>query len=281
MSNLRMCSHCRAFVNPSEKACPYCGNPMNARPRPVGGSNERVAGFVVSSRMVSTSLMFVNFLFFMICLVLSTRLGMGLMDTIMGFPGQLLDVLGSKNAFRIYGQGEWWRLVAAGMLHNGLLHFGMNTWVLYDVGPLVEEYYGSYRTVLIYVLGSTAGFAASLLWAPNAYSVGASAGVCALIGAMIAYGYKYRSSAVAAIRGHFIRWVVYMVVIGLMIPVIDNAAHIGGLAGGFAVAWIVGGKALIGDWRESLTKAAFYATMAVVAYTVFRMVQNLLIVLNQ
>jgi rhomboid protease GluP len=254
---------------------------MNARPRPIGGSDERVVGFVAGSRVVSTALMFVNFLFFMICLMVSLRVGVGFLDAVMSFPGSLLDVLGSKSGFRIFQQGDWWRLVSAGMLHGGLLHFGMNTWVLYDVGPLVEEFYGRYRMLLIYVLGSVAGFAASLLWSPNVASVGASAGICALIGAMIAYGYQYRSSAIAAIQGHFIRWVAYMIIIGLIVPMIDNAAHIGGLAGGFAVAWILGGRALIGDWRESLTKGAFYATLAVVLYTIFRMIQNLLIALNQ
>lgn len=274
MPNLRMCSHCRAFVDPKERNCPYCGNPMNARPQRIdGGSDEKVAGFVLSSRLVSTSLMLVNFGFFLLCIVLSERMGAGL--SIMGFPGAVLDLLGAKSGQRILGQAEWWRLISAGVLHGGLIHIAFNTWVLMDVGPLVEEFYGSYRMVLIYVLGSATGFLASLWWKPLALSVGASAGIFALIGAMIAYGYRYRTPLAGAIRGHFVRWAIYMVVIGLIIPLIDNAAHIGGLAGGFAIAWLAGTKPLIDDWRETLVKSGFYLTCALVAYTLFQVFQQL------
>lgn len=270
MPNLRMCSHCRAFVEPKEKNCPYCGNPMNARPQRIdGGSDERVAGFVLSSRLVSTSLMLLNFGFFILCIVLSERMGAGL--SIMGFPGGVLELLGAKSGPRIFGHGEWWRLIAAGLLHGGLLHIAMNSWVLFDVGPLVEEFYGPYRMVLIYVLGSTAGFAASLFWSPFSLSIGASAGICALIGAMIAYGYRYKTAIGSAIRGHFIRWAIYLIIIGLFIPIIDNAAHIGGMAGGFVIAWFTGARSLFNDTRERMVKAAFSVTCVLVAYTLLQM----------
>ncbi len=269
MPNLRMCSHCRAFVDPKEKNCPYCGNPMDARPKRLdGGSDERVAGFVLSSRLVSSSLMLVNFGFFVLCMVLAARLGAGM--SLFSFPGEVLDLLGAKNGGRILMQGEWWRLVAAGMLHGGIIHIGFNTWVLMDVGPMVEEFYGGYRTLLIYVIGSIAGFLASLWWKPLVPSVGASAGIFALIGAMIAYGYRYKTPLGGAIRTHFIRWAIYMVLIGLIVPLIDNAAHLGGLAGGFVVAWVTGTKPLIEDWREHFVKAAFYLTCGVVAYTFYQ-----------
>ena len=264
-----MCSNCRAFVDPNQKSCPYCENPMDAKPKRIdGGSDERVAGFVLSSRLVSTSLMLINFGFFLLCIVLSERVGAGL--SIMGFPGGVLELLGAKSAERILGHGEWWRLIAAGVLHGGLIHIGFNTWVLMDVGPMVEEFYGGYRTLLIYVIGSAAGFLASLWWAPFSLSVGASAGIFALIGAMIAYGYRYRTPMSGAIRNHFIRWAIYMVLIGILVPIIDNAAHIGGLAGGFAIAWLAGAKPLIEDWRETIVKSGFYITCALVVYTFYQ-----------
>ena len=243
---------------------------MDAKPKRIdGGSDERVAGFILSSRLVSTSLMLINFGFFVLCVVLTERLGGGI--SIMGFPGQVLDLLGAKSGQRIFGQGEWWRLISAGVLQGGILHIAMNSWVLFDVGPLVEEFYGSRRMVLIYVLGSATGFLASLFWAPNSLSVGASAGICGLIGAMIAYGYRHRTPLASAIRGHFVRWAVYLIIIGLFIPIIDNAAHIGGLAGGFAVAWVTGAKSLFDDWRERIIQIAFYGACALVIYAFFRM----------
>jgi hypothetical protein len=60
-----------------------------------------------------------------------------------------------------------------------------------------------------------------------------------------------------------------------MIPVIDNAAHIGGLVGGFAVAYVTGAKSLFDDWKETIIKIAFYLTCAVVVYAFFQVFQNL------
>src|ERR1035437_3996844 len=86
--------------------------------------------------------------------------------------------------------GEWWRLVTAGFLHGGLLHILMNSWVLFDLGAQVEEVYGANRLLVFYFLSTASGFLASAWWSP-VLSVGASAGVFGLIGAMIALGVKH------------------------------------------------------------------------------------------
>jgi rhomboid protease GluP len=70
--------------------------------------------------------------------------------------------------------------------------------------------------------------------------VGASAGICGLIGAMIALGVRDRSSWGAEIRRFYVRWVIYLLAFGLLFPATDNAAHIGGLAGGFIVGYVAG-----------------------------------------
>ena len=36
-----------------------------------------------------------------------------------------------------------WRLIMATFLHGSLLHIGFNMWVLMDIGPQIEELYGS------------------------------------------------------------------------------------------------------------------------------------------
>ena len=72
-----------------------------------------------------------------------------------------------------------------------------------------------------------------------AVSIGASAGLCGLIGAMIALGTRYRSAG-AAIRRQYIHWMIYLLIFGLIIPNVDNSAHLGGLAGGFVLAYVAG-----------------------------------------
>lgn len=245
---------------------------MDAKPRAMPSSDDRVAGFVLGSRMVSSTLMLLNFGFFLLSAVLAYQLTGSI--SIWSFPGQALDLLGAKSPM-IHFRHEWWRLVTAGALHGGLIHIGMNTWVLYDVGPLVEEFFGPYRMVLIYVVASVAGFGASYWWNWQALSIGASAGICGLIGAMIAFGFHYRTPMASAIRAHFVRWAIYLVVIGIMIPFIDNAAHIGGLAGGFAVAYLTGPKSLFDDWKETVIRIAFYLMCAVVVYAFFQVFQNI------
>jgi len=252
---------------------------MNAKPIAVVGTEERARGGGSNARVVTNALMLVNFSFFIISVVVTFRLTgqIQFLDLIgPGFPMSVLDLLGGKDAYAIRVEGEWWRLVSAGMLHAGIFHLAMNSWVLKDVGPMVEEFFGSYRMALIYILGSIAGFTASSWWRPQSLSVGASAGICALIGAMIAYGYLQRSSIGIAIRNHFIQWMLYMLIIGLMITSIDQAAHIGGLIGGFAVAWIVGERRLFDDWKEKLIRGGFILTLIIVAYALVQMFRQLL-----
>ena len=92
------------------------------------------------------------------------------------------------------GEHEWWRLVTAGFLHGGWLHILMNSWVLYDLGAQVEQVYGTPRFLVIYFAGTVAGFYLSAVMNPMVLSIGSSAGITGLIGAMIAFGVANRTS---------------------------------------------------------------------------------------
>jgi rhomboid protease GluP len=94
--------------------------------------------------------------------------------------------------------------------------------------------------LVIYFVSTVGGFAASAWWSP-AVSVGASAGLFGLIGAMIALGVRHRNPMGSAIRGMYLRWAIYGIIFG-MLPGFrtDNAAHIGGLAAGFGIAYLCG-----------------------------------------
>ena len=153
--------------------------------------------------------------------------------------------------------GQWWRLVTAGFLHGGLMHILMNSWVLFDLGAQVEEVYGPSRMMVIYFVSTVCGFLASMFWSPMVPSIGASAGIIGLIGTMIALGMMHRSALGAAIRGVYVRYAVYVLLFGLL-PFfsIDNAAHIGGLAGGFVVARLAALPRLTNDWRETFWRWA-------------------------
>jgi len=82
----------------------------------------------------------------------------------MGLDGQTRYIFGAKVRAAVLGRGEWWRLVTAGFLHGGLLHIGMNSWVLFDVGAQVEQVYGASRMLVIYFVATICGFYLSALW---------------------------------------------------------------------------------------------------------------------
>jgi rhomboid protease GluP len=253
METRRMCPHCRAFITTNDRVCPYCNERVG--PRAIDRRNPSpILGFIPHAQFVTSIILLVN-----IALYIATMLNANVLAA------------GDKSRFDIH-QGEWWRLVTAGFLHGNLLHILLNSWVLFDVGAQVEQVYGASRMLVIYLVSSVAGFYLSYLWTPNP-SVGASAGIMGLIGAMIALSVHHRSALTTAIRGQYIRWVIYMLLIGLIIPGIDNAAHVGGLAAGFGVAYFAGLPRLEGSPQEQGWRIASYVCIALTAFSFFNMYQ--------
>ncbi|MGH2729476.1 MAG: rhomboid family intramembrane serine protease [Actinomycetota bacterium] len=133
--------------------------------------------------------------------------------------------------------GEWWRLFTPVLVHANILHIGMNMLILYIYGQNVEQTFGSVRFVLIYLVSALLGSAFSFAFGSGRPSVGASGAIFGVVGALIVYLYRRRSSA---LMGQYLNGLVTFVainaVIGLIIPGIDVFAHLGGFAGGAALA---------------------------------------------
>jgi rhomboid protease GluP len=132
---------------------------------------------------------------------------------------------------------QWWRLFTAMFVHFGVMHLGLNLWALWDIGRVVERAYGSLRIGAIYVVSGLVGNLASLVVQGNqAISGGASGAIFGLYGALIAFLWRERKLIE---RGEF-RWFMgasalfplLMLVLGVWVPEIDNAAHAGGLLAG-------------------------------------------------
>jgi rhomboid protease GluP len=116
----------------------------------------------------------------------------------------------------------------------------MNSWALFQLGAQTEELFGTARYLAIYFVSTIGGFYLSFRMNPG-LSIGSSAGIAGLIGAMIAFGVINRSTVGRMIRNFYLQSVVYMLAIGLMPGFrIDNWAHIGGLTAGFALAYVAG-----------------------------------------
>lgn len=251
----RMCPNCRAFITTSDKVCPYCDMKLGAPA--VERRTPAAVGFIPAARFTTVVLLLINAGLFVATSLFSMNRGGGFT----GIDIVTLLLFGASNPMRIAG-GEWWRLITAGFLHGGILHILMNSWVIFDLGTTVEEFYGTARYLVFYFLSTVAGFAASAFWM-GATSVGASAGLFGLIGAMIAFGLHHKGTSMgSAMRAHYTQWAVWGIAIGLIGNFqTDNAAHIGGLAAGFAAAWIAGPPPLAERWTGKAWKIA--ATLCV------------------
>ncbi len=140
--------------------------------------------------------------------------------------------------------GEWWRLAAAAFLHAGVLHLALNMWALWDAGRLTERLYGGLPFLLIYLVAGVAGSLASALWHPEGVvSIGASGAVFGVLGALGAFLAVQRHSVprqvVLGLRASVLTFMGYALLIGLLVPGIDNAAHLGGLAAGFLLGAVL------------------------------------------
>jgi rhomboid protease GluP len=233
-----MCPECRALVDRGADKCPLCGSPMHSVARGVVG---RAADISLPTRgRVTYVVTLVNGLLFLLTLLVTLRLMEGEVGLGLLFGSIDLRVLVNYGAKfgPFIDQGEWWRLLTPVFLHGGILHLAMNTWVFLDLGPEVEELYGRAKFVVLYVLCGIGGVVASYLWSPNVVSIGASGGICGLIGLLIGRSYQYQGTHPSPERSLLISWVVRILILGLL-PMIDNAGHIGGLVTGLALGYVV------------------------------------------
>ena len=247
-----MCPHCRAFITSRDRVCPYCQETVGARAIDLRDDSP-IGGFIPQRNFTTVLILLVNFGFYAATVVASMNAGN--QNAVMQLDGPTLFAFGAKFPAAIWA-GEYWRLVTAGFLHGGLVHIAMNSWAMFSLGAQVDEIYGTSRMLVIYFVSSVFGFAFSTLFSAS-LSIGASAGICGLIGAMIALGMRHHNPIGDAVRGAYLRWAGMILIIGFL-PMfhIDNAAHIGGLAGGFGVAWIAGEPGRIGSPTERLWRVA-------------------------
>ena len=94
--------------------------------------------------------------------------------------------------------------------------------------------------------------------------MGSSAGIFGLLGAMIALGVRDKSSYGAAIRAHYLQWGIYALILSALFPATDNAAHVGGVTGGFLMAYIAGTPRLTGS-AEQIWRIGGMAAVALTA----------------
>jgi rhomboid protease GluP len=253
-----MCPNCRAFITTDDKVCPYCDARVAPRAIDLRQSGQILGGLIPQARFTTVMILLVNFGLF-VADALNPQAGIAQAGESLPWP---------------YLHGEVWRLVTAGFLHGGILHILMNSWVLFDLGAEVEQLYGTSRLIVFYFVSTVTGFLTSSMLGRYP-SLGSSAGIFGLIGAMLAFGFTDRSALAAAVKSAYGRWVIYGLVLSF-IPGVDFWAHLGGLAGGFLTGALASTPRARLMWKEPLIRSAAGVCLALTLICFGRMFLGLL-----
>lgn len=160
--------------------------------------------------------------------------------------------------------GEWWRFVTPIFLHVPMgtlpIHLLVNMYSLWNIGPYVEKLYGSSKFVVIWVVTGIFGVVGSylsvrpnlqvgtigsfLIKSTDGPSAGASGALFGLVGVLLVFGIKYRRELPEGFKKAFGTGLLPVLLVNLGIGfvgrgIIDNAAHLGGLVSGMALALVV------------------------------------------
>jgi rhomboid protease GluP len=236
--------------------CPSCGSLVGVRDDTCyscGRANPGLWGFAPMLRQLGADLGFAPLVIgASLTIYVLTLLASG--PEISIFSGGLNILVPSSRALLVFGMsgavpvflnGRWWTLLSASWIHGSLLHILFNMMWVRQLGPATADVVGPARTVIIYTaagvsgffLSSLAGFMLAGLPIPILhgayYTMGASASIFGLLGALVHYGRKSGSSL---IHGEAMRYAVILFVFGLIMPGVDNYAHAGGFLGGYAAS---------------------------------------------
>ncbi len=269
-----VCPSCKSLVGVNDATCYYCGR-----------RNPGLWGFAPLVRSLGQDLGFgplvigLCVILYLISLFLTSR-GLGDPSSLQTLAPstQALFVLGASGARPVFGAGRWWTVFSAGWLHAGVLHILFNLLWVRQLAPIVAHIYGPGRAIIIYTLAGACGFLLSSVafiafwWMPlpflrGAYiTVGASAPIFGLFGALICYG---RMGGSSLITGQIKTYALILFLFGFIFPGVDNYAHAGGFLGGYLLArWMNPFK----DERLDhflMAAGCLLVTLAAVGYSLF------------
>jgi membrane associated rhomboid family serine protease len=215
----------------------------------------------------------INVVLFTISLLFSFIAGSGGINP----DPSIVAYLGALNTNAVIYQGEVWRFVTALFLHAGLLHIVLNMWALWQIGGIVERYYGDKVLLVIYVLGGIGGGLLSCLTLGSSFSVAASGAVFALIGLLLSGILARRrfGPQLPLSINDILPTILLTLAVGLNPMLrIDNMAHIGGLVSGFLLGL------LIQPYQVSMRKNITIVNVGFVSSLVFIIISIMLMFIS-
>jgi rhomboid protease GluP len=238
----QLCPACGTLVGATATKCHQCGASMRFS---FAAASKSLGRWMPQTSPVTYAVLTICCVMFGLSMVITARMQgftspgggpLGMLTNLGGIATQVNYRLGASLPLA-YNFGQPWRFITAIFLHGSILHIVFNMWVLMDIGPMVEELYGSARYLFLFVASGAAGYLLSS--AVGNLSVGASGSLLGLIGVLLAATTGRKSLAAQSLRSALIRWLVYIGVLGLIMRSTDNFAHLGGLAAGYLLGRIM------------------------------------------
>jgi rhomboid protease GluP len=237
-----ICTSCGVLVGVGDETCYNCGR-----------RNPGLWGYAPALRALGQDLGFVPFvigtcvvLYAMTLIFSRGNIGMRGMFSLLAPSTEALFLFGASGAFPVFTLDRWWTVLSAGWLHGGALHILFNMMWVRQLAPATADLYGPGRMVIIYTAAGVAGFALSsfagaylpdlFILRGGQFTVGASAPIFGLLGALVYYGRRGGSSAIGS---QALSYALMLGVFGFIMPGIDNYAHAGGFGGGWLAARVL------------------------------------------
>jgi rhomboid protease GluP len=260
-----MCRSCGAIVGAGEAQCAVCNTPTGQSSEqlqhlpPADRETIKFARAILNRPYMFTVVLLISNLFVFMLMWQSSGLSSDVLWQ--AFPEPVLVAYGAKLNYLINApHHQWWRFVTPMFVHINLPHLLVNMYSLWIVGPYVEKLYGSAKFVTFWVVTGIAGVVASYLSVQphlatdglgrflfkntDVASAGASGALFGLVGVLFVFGIKFRRELPEGFRRAFGTGMLPIIIINLFIGYvgrgfIDNAAHLGGLLSGMALATVV------------------------------------------
>jgi rhomboid protease GluP len=241
-----VCASCGSLVGVNDDKCYICGrrNPGLWGFGPVLRTFGNDLGFVSLVLYGCLTLYFASLLVTM--MFGGNIVGSGNPLSILSPTPEVLFALGGSGAVPVFLAGHWWTILSASWLHGSALHILFNMLWVRQLGPPTADIYGPGRMIIIYTVAGAVGFALSSLMGlllPGIpilggarLTVGASASIFGLLGALVYYGRRGGSSM---IRSEAMGYATTLFIMGFILPGVDNYAHAGGFVGGYVAGmWL-------------------------------------------
>jgi membrane associated rhomboid family serine protease len=231
-----VCPSCGTLVGVNDQQCLTCGR-----------WNPGLWGFGPFLKRLGRDLGFTQFVIgacislYMLMLISDPNgISTGGLFNFLSPSSRTLFLFGESGALPVFAFGRWWTVLTAGWLHAGLLHIFFNLMWIRQLAPPTSEMYGPSRMIIIYTIAGIVGFTLSTLagaFLPAlggaGFTVGASAPIFGLLGALVYYGRRTGSSVVG---DQAKSWAVMLFIFGFLFRGVDNWAHLGGFVGGYATS---------------------------------------------